>query len=218
MKNLIFFDINGTIVERDDRTDLPFTLAANQLLNTENAMKNIDNSARSDHDVFKEILRNFSVRYTDHIWNEFLGLYENELKKYKSADIWRENADIINFLEKLTNTNHTLSLITGELKIGAKYKLEKLGIWDFFENGGFGEHGLKRFDIAKHALSYYKNHIDEYDNIYIIGDTTLDIQTARHIGATIISITTGSHSKEKLLSQNPDYIIDNFSEIYNLFL
>ena len=60
------------------------------------------------------------------------------------------------------------------------FKLKILGIWEFFDTGGFGEDGLKRFEIAEVALSkakeYYK---DDFKDIYVIGDTILDIKTKK---------------------------------------
>jgi phosphoglycolate phosphatase-like HAD superfamily hydrolase len=219
MKSLIFFDINGTIIERDGSTDLPYIEAANELLFVDNSMLNIDNSARSDMDVFREILKNHDIEYSDGLWNQFLVIYEKKLKKYSTTNIWRINKDAKSFIEKLSKTNHKISMITGELKIGSRYKLEKTGVWQYFNVGGFGEDHISRFGIAevalKKATSFYEN---DFDEIYVIGDTLLDIKTARHIGAKIISITTGSNTRKELETLNPDYIIDKFKKIEHLFL
>lgn len=215
MKYLIFFDINGTIIKRDSRTDLPFEYAVNKLLDVDNSLNNIDTSARSDKDVFMEILQNFNKTYSEDLWEQFLDCYIEQLETFTKTDVWRENVDAVEFIKWLTNTEHELALITGELSIGAEYKLNKIGVWQYFDFGGFGEDGLKRFDIATSALNK-ANHLN-YDEIIIIGDTVLDIQTARHIGAKVISITTGSHTREQLISENPDYIIDEFKEIKHLF-
>lgn len=219
ISKLIFFDINGTIIERDSRTDEAYTKAANKLLSVENAMKNIDNSARSDMDVFREVLSNHNLKYSEKLWSKFLDLYEEELKKYSNEDIWRINVNSKDFIEKLSETNHKLALITGELSIGSKYKLEKIGVWDYFPFGGFGEDHITRFGIAeaaiKKATNYYKS---DFYEIYVIGDTILDIKTARHIGAKIISITTGSNTKEELAKLKPDYLIDTFKEVESLFI
>ena len=219
MKALIFFDINGTIIKRDHRTDLPYGYAINKLLSTENAMDGVDTSARSDRDVFIEVLGKYEKKYSEKLWNDFLTLYIEQLEIFTDSDVWRENADAIQFIKKLSSTNHMLSLITGELSIGAEYKLKKLEIWQYFESGGFGEDGLKRFDIADSAYSkaiqlYGKT----YDELYVIGDTLLDIKTARHLNAKIISITTGSNTRDELEKLNPDYLINEFSEIEHLFL
>lgn len=219
MSSLIFFDINGTIIKRDERTDIPYQKAVDLFLGVKNGMEGVDTSARSDKDVFIEVLHNHDQSFTEEKWLIFLKLYENQLEIFKETDVWRENADVKDFIFELSKTDHKLSLITGELSIGARYKLEKIDVWRFFPTGGFGEDGLKRFDIADIALKKAMNiYGDTYDNIYVIGDTCLDIRTARHLGAKIISITTGSHSREKLESENPDYIIDLFKEIKELFL
>ncbi|MTI69232.1 MAG: hypothetical protein FH751_03110 [Firmicutes bacterium] len=219
MSNLIFFDINGTIVKRDDRTDIPYKRAINNLLNVENAMDGVDTSARSDKDVFKEVLEIHNETFSEDKWKEFLNVYEENLKEFKESDVWRENVDSKAFIDKLYKTEHKLSLITGELSIGAKYKLEKLGVFKYFPTGGFGEDGLKRFDIAETALKKAKKlYGEDFNEMYIIGDTILDIKTARHLGAKVISITTGSNTKDELKELNPDYIIDSFKEIQNLFL
>ncbi len=219
MKALIFFDINGTIITRDERTDIPYGEAIDILLGTEYAMEGVNTSARSDKDVFKEVLDKFGHTFTEDLWERFLGIYEDQLEEFKTTDVWRENADAISFIEQLSKTDHKLSMITGELSIGAKYKLEKLGVWSHFPTGGFGEDGLKRFDIADAAKAKADAlYGTDYDEIYVIGDTLLDIQTARHMGAKIISIATGSNTKEELAELKPDYLIESFAEVAGLFL
>lgn len=219
MSKLIFFDINGTIIERDSRTDLPYEYAINIFLNVENGMEGVNNSARSDKDVFIEVLEKYNEKFTEEKWNAFIEVYKEQFEKFKSSDVWRKNVDAVEFINKLNDTNHKLSLITGELSIGACYKLEKIGVWKHFKTGGFGEDSLSRFGIAEIALEKAINEFNnEFDEIFVIGDTILDIKTARHIGAKIISITTGSNTREELLELKPDYIIDNFSEIEHLFI
>lgn len=219
MNKLIFFDINGTLIKRDSRTDIPYNNAINIFLNIENGMDGVNTSARSDKDVFIEVLEKHNKVFTEDKWNTFLNVYEEQLEKFKSSDVWRSNADSVEFINKLKNTKHKLSLITGELSIGASYKLKKIGIWDYFITGGFGEHALTRFGIADEALKNAKEIFNnDFDEIFIIGDTVLDIKTARHIGAKVISITTGSNTRDELLKEKPDYIIDNFSEIEHIFI
>jgi phosphoglycolate phosphatase-like HAD superfamily hydrolase len=214
MKTLVFFDINGTIIKRDSRTDIPFAQAVDEFFNIQNGMEGVDTTARSDKDVLMEVLDNFKIPFSENLWKGFLNKYEKKLEEFKKTDVWRENADAVAFIKKLHDKGFMLSLISGELSIGAKYKLEKIDVWKYFPTGGFGEDGLRRFDIADSALKKALEHYSEKpDKIIVIGDTVLDIQTARHLGAQVISITTGSHSREKLESESPDFIVDKFSEL-----
>lgn len=219
MNKIIFFDINGTIIERDGRTDLPYGYALNKLLGVEDAMAGVNTSARSDKDVFMEVLRNFNREFTEDLWLAFIQGYREQLEIFKDTDVWRENVDVVQFLQALTKTDYYLSMITGELSLGAQYKLEKLGLWQYFQTGGFGEDSLTRFGIAEAALKKAESHFNtSFDAMYIIGDTLLDIRTARHIGAKVMSITTGSNTREELMGENPDRIVDTFEELRDLFL
>ena len=219
MSTLIFFDINGTLIKRDARTDLPYTYALNNLLQVENSMDGINTSARSDKDVFMEALEKQSLEFCEDQWVDFLRLYQEQLEIFKTSDVWRENADAINFVETLSKKISHFSLITGELSIGAEYKLEKLGIWNYFPTGGFGEDDLTRFGIADRALEKAITHYKQsFDQLIIIGDTLLDIKTARHLGAKVISITTGSNTRAELEGLTPDLIIDQFSDLEDDFI
>lgn len=215
MKKIIFFDINGTLIERDSRTDLPFLLAVDEVLKLKNAMEGVDTAARSDHDVFHEVLERHEINYSEELWKELLKVYKEQLEKHKSLNIWRLNVDALSFVERLAQSgDYILSLITGELSIGAEYKLKHVGLWDFFNTGGFGEDGLKRFDIADAALkkaeSYYQCSFSEK---WVIGDTMLDIETARHLNAKIIAIATGAHTADQLEALQPDYLIKAYHQL-----
>jgi len=219
LNTLIFFDINGTLITRDERTDIPYSNAVNELLGTTDAMADVDTSARSDKDVFMEVLERHSQSFTEKRWQVFLTLYREQLDLFASTDVWRENADAVPFVRALKEKIYRLALISGELAIGAEYKLKKIGIWDCFLTGGFGEDGLRRFAIADKAYEKVKEKVKTpFDAIYVIGDTVLDIHTARHLSATSIAITTGSHSREKLLGEKPDFCIDRFAELNEQFL
>ncbi|HPE29431.1 MAG TPA: haloacid dehalogenase-like hydrolase [Candidatus Mcinerneyibacteriales bacterium] len=219
MKPLIFFDINGTLITRDARTDLPFSRAVDRFLGSEDGMAGVDTSARSDKDVFMEVLTNHKKQFTERRWDSFLSLYEEELKSFASSDIWRPNADAFPFVKSLSEKGYPLALITGELSVGAEYKLRRIGLWEDFIAGGFGEDALRRFEIAEAARDKIEQRLGTLpDTLYVIGDTVLDIRTARHLNARAVAITTGSHSREKLLNENPDYCIDSFKEILSLFV
>lgn len=215
---LILFDINGTLITRDARTDLPYAAAVNALFGVTYAMEGVDTSARSDKDVFMEVCGRQGHEFTPEKWETFLTLYTGELKRYAGTDVWRANADAVPFVRRLWNRRYALALISGELSVGAAYKLRKIGIWDCFLAGGFGEDGLRRFDIADRALEKVRETTGRsYETLYVIGDTVLDIETARHLGARSIAVTTGSHSREKLLAASPDHCVDRFAEAEPLF-
>lgn len=51
------------------------------------------------------------------------------------------------------------------------------------------------------------------DEVVHVGDTAHDILAAREAGVTSIAVTGGAHDRRLLESSNPDYIVNNFTEV-----
>ncbi|PDX93000.1 hypothetical protein COM78_20345 [Bacillus thuringiensis] len=54
------------------------------------------------------------------------------------------------------------------------------------------------------------------EEVISIGDHMNDILAANNAGMTSIGVTWGDCSKEKILSANPNYVVDSFSELISL--
>ena len=55
------------------------------------------------------------------------------------------------------------------------------------------------------------------DQAVMIGDSNLDLRMAKNIGMPSIGITWGVHSGEILAKEEPAALIDNISELLELF-
>ena len=51
----------------------------------------------------------------------------------------------------------------------------------------------------------------------MIGDTPADIQCGHAIGAKVVAVCTGWHSREELSTENPMVIVDDFSDVSTVF-
>lgn len=72
-------------------------------------------------------------------------------------------------------------------------------------------------DSVNYAISLM--HLNpKIDTIYYIGDSEVDILTARNANLPIISCTWGFRPKEELMEYHPDYFVDKPSEILNIVL
>ncbi len=56
------------------------------------------------------------------------------------------------------------------------------------------------------------------ENTFFIGDSSVDIQTAKNAGVKSIGVTWGYRSKESLISEGADYIVNKPNEIINIVL
>jgi phosphoglycolate phosphatase len=113
-----------------------------------------------------------------------------------------------------------VGLLTGNVRAGAKAKLGHFGLFEHFRFGGFGDEHFDRDDVAREALAAIRasGHADvEPERIWVIGDTPLDVQCARAIGARVAAVATGMHTLEQLSAAQPDVVLPDLADAAPLF-
>jgi phosphoglycolate phosphatase-like HAD superfamily hydrolase len=112
-----------------------------------------------------------------------------------------------------------LGLLTGNIRSGAKHKLGHFGLWDYFACGGFGDDHFERDDVARTAVAEVRAHLGrdiDTGDVWVIGDTPLDVQCARAVGAKVVAVATGWHPVEELAAHKPDYLFTDLSNAEEL--
>lgn len=110
------------------------------------------------------------------------------------------------------------ALLTGNLPLTAKCKLESVGLDKFFDFqiGAFGHESHRRQDLpAVAARNISEKFAYEFapSQFIVLGDTPNDIACARHFGAKVIAVATGrNHPPETLLPFKPDYLFENLTD------
>lgn len=108
-----------------------------------------------------------------------------------------------------------MGLLTGNVRSGARTKLGHFGLWDYFVCGGFGDDRDDRDDVARAALASVREHLGGDVNpadVWVIGDTPLDVSCARAIGANAVAVATGWHPADELALCAPDLFFDDLSD------
>jgi phosphoglycolate phosphatase len=90
-----------------------------------------------------------------------------------------------------------------------------------------GRHRIDWFDEveATHAVMSKKRRVEKYirkrkldpQSLYYVGDTTIDIESARHAGARTVAVSWGLNTAETLADANPDHLVSNPAELLNIF-
>jgi phosphoglycolate phosphatase-like HAD superfamily hydrolase len=107
-----------------------------------------------------------------------------------------------------------LGLLTGNIRAGARHKLGHFRLWDFFACGGFGDEHFERDDVARRAMTEVRAHLGralDPREVWVIGDTPLDVQCARAVGARVAAVATGWHSRDELAAHRPDLLLADLS-------
>lgn len=77
----------------------------------------------------------------------------------------------------------------------------------------FVDSGVKLFQKSKAIKSILKKQGLNKSQVMLIGDESRDIEAARKCGIFITAVSWGFHTRDLLKSCNPDFLIDNPSEI-----
>jgi phosphoglycolate phosphatase len=180
-------------------------------------LRGVEVAGKTDTGIVHQILRKQGIELSDENVEKFLGRYadllERELPRRKGTLL----PGVAELLVRLQGRKqNVLALLTGNIARGAKLKLEHYGIWDFFEFGAFADDHHDRNELGpfaqrrareRHAIDFLTEAID------VIGDTPHDIACGKAIGARTIAVATGHFSREQLAGHEPDWLLDDFSEV-----
>lgn len=212
MKKTVIFDLDGTLLDsiEDIASSMNKVLESLQLpthkiedykhfvgggvdILVENALNN------QSKEIKDEVIKRFKIEYDGKLHSKTLpydGIYEllDELKKLD-----------IN-LAVLSNKPHefTVSYVN-----------------HFFKNYNFKEiHGQKK-DVPKKpdpkaALDIVKCLDSSCENTYFIGDTKIDMQTAKSANMTAIGVLWGFRDEKELRENGADFIVKEPLEIINI--
>jgi phosphoglycolate phosphatase-like HAD superfamily hydrolase len=107
-------------------------------------------------------------------------------------------------------------LLTGNIREGARIKLQHYNLWEKFPFGAFADDHEERDRIAAIARQRGSERFGRPlrgDEILVIGDTPMDIRCARAIEAKALAVATGSFTVEELLRHAPDWAAPDLSRI-----
>jgi phosphoglycolate phosphatase len=106
-------------------------------------------------------------------------------------------------------------LLTGNIREGARLKLEHVGIWQYFEFGAFADDSADRNKLGPFALrrAKEKRGVDfPPDHVFIIGDTPHDIACGQAIGAKTIGVGTGTFLPEDLAACGATHVLRDLTD------
>jgi phosphonatase-like hydrolase len=125
--------------------------------------------------------------------------------------------DVEEFLSDCRDRGVIVALNTGFPRRIADVILDRMGWLD----NGWVTDSIASDEVSEgrpspemiHTLMARQGFLDP-STVMKVGDTVVDIQEGRHADCgMVVGVTTGSCSREELLAQKPDHVIDRFAEI-----
>lgn len=213
---VILFDIDGTLIRSGgagrDALDAALKTVFGRI-----GSDAVDVNGRTDRGIVSNLFRHHGIDDTLENWERFRAAYVQLLPECLRKRVGCVLPGVAALLEQLRECGTILGLLTGNVRDGARLKLAHYAIAEhFFPFGGFGDLHLDRNDVACEALAAAVSHAGRpvhADAVWVIGDTPWDIRCARHIGARVVAVATGTFSLDELAPYQPDLLLSDLREL-----
>lgn len=216
-KRLLLWDIDGTLITSGGGGDKSLRRAVQERFGVEDDLRGIEIAGRTDRHIARSILRKYGIDPTEENVRAFLDIYLRWLNEMLPQLNGRVLPGVKEILDRVKpKQDRVLALLTGNLERGAKLKLQRYGLWDYFEFGAFADDHHDRNELgafARQRATEKHGHEFEVARIDVIGDTGHDIACGKIFGARTIAVATGSWTREQLAEHEPDFLFDDFSDV-----
>jgi phosphoglycolate phosphatase-like HAD superfamily hydrolase len=214
---ICLFDIDGTLLSSGGAGKAAMEEALLEEFSLPEVRGRVSYSGRTDRAIVADLLRLHGVAETPDSRGKFLAGYLRRLPEHlKNATGKGVLPGITYLLEHLGGRELVaVGLLTGNIRDGARIKLGHYGLYHHFSFGGFGDEHHDRDEVAREAWAVVRDRFGPavlQENVWVIGDTPMDVRCARAIGARCLAVATGFHSVAELGAAEPDLLLPDLSD------
>jgi len=219
MIRLVLFDIDGTLLHTGGVGIKAFGRAFSSEFGIHDGTERLKFSGRTDVSLVREFFNLHNIDPTADHFERFFAVYLKWLRELITDCKGGACTGVIEFhkaLEEAVPEPPLIGLLTGNIKEGARVKLERFRLWEKFRFGGFADDNEHRDQIAAVAHQRGSEIFGRPlrgEEVLVIGDTPLDIRCGRAIGAKVLAVATGGATLDELLEHKPDWAVQDLSHI-----
>lgn len=212
---VLLFDIDGTLVTTGGVGRRAVERAFGRRHGRADACSLIRFDGMTDRSITRLGLEAIGFAVSEADIDALLEVYLEELQaelERAAPDNYRVHPGVREALRAASERGAALGLGTGNVREGARLKLEHVDLYRHFTFGGFGcDHEL-RVELIRRGAERGAAALGQplsACRVVVIGDTPKDIDAARGIGAESIGVGTGAFSAEELRAHGATHAFDD---------
>jgi phosphoglycolate phosphatase len=213
---MVLIDIDGTLIHTGGAGMRALDRALEAEYGLKNAFAGYSFAGKTDQRILKDGFTRWLNRLPEpqdyeRCQTAYLRFLDEELTA--APDQYVILPGVVELLERLRDLGIPTGLATGNLKAGARRKLEVGNLWKYFPFGGFGSDAEHRGELTLRGIergrTWAGRHIPA-PNVLVVGDSPLDIEAAHYAGARSLAVLTGWTESAKLSSS--EFLMDDLSD------
>jgi phosphoglycolate phosphatase len=215
LAKFFLFDVDKTLVDSHGAGGRAMTAAFAQLFGIDDGFAGIGFAGRTDTAIFRDAV---GVHSLDGEFPALLARFQQTYYTTLPRTLAEVQAHALpgvrEVLEGLQAAPGAfLGLATGNFREAARLKLERFGLYDFFLTGGYADDSEDRAEIVAIAINRLAEASGVHGprEVYIIGDTPLDIAAAKANGARSVAVATGFSTVGELTAAGAGVVFPDFS-------
>ena len=217
---ILLFDIDGTLVSTGGAGAVAWRQAFEELHGIPADIGQFTDAGMTDPDVGARTFE--AVLGREPTAHELGQLLQRRLEHLPEAVAesagYRVLPGVPERLRQLSRAGHLLGIITGNGDGAAHIKLARGDLNRWFTFGAYASAGLDRAGIVRQAVQRGEALLGRdvpNREIFVVGDTPLDISAAHATGCTAIGVATGHFDEAELREAGADHVVATMDEPFD---
>jgi phosphoglycolate phosphatase len=214
---ILLFDIDGTLVSTGGAGAVAWRRAFEELYGIPADIGEYTDAGMTDPDVGTKTFEAVIGRKPTPL--ELAQLVQRRLEHMPEAIAESKGYKVLpgvpERLRQLSRDGHLLGLVTGNGDGAAFVKLSRGDLMRWFSFGAYATAGIDRPGIVRQAVQRGEAFLGQdvpNRQIYVIGDTPLDIEAAHAADCTAIAVATGKYDAGALKDAGADDVVETLEE------
>jgi phosphoglycolate phosphatase len=212
----ILFDVDGTLITTGGASAVAWRRAFADLYGVPADIHESTHAGMTDPEVGRLTFK--AVLGRDPTPRELAAVMAKRLEHLPAAVAestgYRVLPGVAELLPTLVEQGYLLGLTTGLVESAAHIKLARAGLNTYFHFGGYGSDSPDRTELTRRGIERASAVLGlplRRDQVWVVGDTPLDIAAAHGAGAVAVGVASGSYRVDELRDAGADHVLPDLT-------